>query len=532
MRHFLIIVSALFALSSCAVVNSAWDLQRLALDGSTRKITIKKDIDLNGASVALPDGCSLVFKDGSISNGKLIFNSNSLKGKIKFENCSYEGTIKAKKIDDSCFSSSDDAGTLRFLLNNAILNGAKCDFNRDYRIDMLAVQGSSFLSFKNLNSGADISFHGHTIYNTTVFPSPQKKILLSLLDVKNLTIRDCRFHDNDKHNARNFKTSSGCVFIHCFGDCESINLLDCSQENGDCILRSGVYTHDKKNPQLTPRRGLTNSTLRVKAVNAGYGLALYCGENLNIDIDVTSPHRGFYCTGVSRSKIQYKGFDPQETKCHILIKDAVYRKTDSRGNEVLDMKGCSDLVIKAKIDELQKAETVITFQSYGSGKNEGADFTFRSGKCHHHDIDFSAEIKRYPDNGYFLICNCAADSGSLGKDDIYGCKLSGITIHDVDFTGSAKKYMCLVATGTEADITVKDCEVKADSKGKVSGYTVQVNGNATGRVRVVNGVLDNVLVNEKDSGDFDVELVRTKILHGVNYQNVKTAKKSLIRIKQ
>lgn len=532
MRIVSIIASFLLLCASCSVVKNGQDLQSLSKKNTIHKIVIKNEIDLHGSTLTLPKGCRVVFKGGSISNGHIVFDSNPLKGKPLFKGCTYSGTIRVKNLDDRCFSSPDDAGTLKFLLANAITNGAKCVFNRDYRIDMKAASGLGFISFRNLKSGAELSFQGHTIYNTTAFPGPQQKPFLVLIDVKQITIHDCNFHDVDEHNTHNFKNSSGCTFIHCYGDCESINLLKCSQENGDCIMRSGVYTHSEKYPYYTPHKGLTNSTLIVKSVNVGYGLALYCGENLDIDIDVTSPHRGFYCTGVSHSKIKYKGYNPKETKCHILIKDAVYRRTDELGHEVLDMKGCHDLIINAEIDDLQKGETVITFQSYGSGKRESADFTFRTEQCHHYNIDFTANVKHYPESGFFLICNCASDSGALGEDDMIGCKLSEITIHDVQFTGPAKKYMCLVASYVNADITVRDCEVIADSKGRVSGYTVQVNGYATGRVRVVNGVLDNILVNEKENGLFDIEMMNTTLLNGVNYQNVQAPKKAFVRVKQ
>ena len=120
----------------------------------------------------------------------------------------------------------------------------------------------------------------------------------------------------------------------------------------------------------------------------------------------------------------------------------------------------------------------------------------------------------------------------IGEDDMYGCKLSNIIIHDVNITGPAKKYICLVASHVDADITIKDCGVDAASAGRNNGYAVQVNGFATGRVRVVNGIIDNILVNEKDGGSFDVETENTKVLNGVNYQNVQTPKRSLVRVKK
>ena len=533
MRRFIALsLCFLFLASSCSVVRNSNELQRLVNHGTARTITIKNDIDLHGALLSFPKGSTLNFKSGVIQNGHLKFNATKLKGNVRFEKCSYEGTIVVRSLDDRRFTSADDGGTLKFLLANAIANGARCIFNRDYRIDMKAASGAGFLAFRNIKSGADISFQGHTIYNTTKIPTPGIRPVLVFTDVKNVTIRDVLFHDTDEHNTHLFKNSSGCTFVQCYGDCESINLLNCSQENGDCILRSGVYVHDKKHPEYTPHRGLTNSTLKVKSNNAGYGLALYCGENLDIEIDVSNPHRGFYCAGVSNSRIRYKGYNPLETKCHILVKDAVYLRKDRNGKEVLDMKGCHDLDIQANVDELLKTEIVLTFQSYGSGKRESADFTFRSGKCHHYNIDFTAAIKKYPENGYFLICNCASDSGALGDDDMYGCKISNALIHDVRITGPAKKYICLVASSVDADITVKDCDVDEASAGRNNGYAVRVNGLAKGKMRIINGVVDNIIVDGKDGDSFDVEMDNTRFLNGVNYQNMQAPKRSLLRVKQ
>lgn len=516
---------------SCSVVRTGADLQRMAADGRPVSVTIKNDIDLKGKTLKLAQGSKLVFKGGSISNCNIIFDGVKIQGRPQFKDCTYKGRVYIKKIDDVNFASRDDQSTFLFLIANAIANGAECQINRDYRLDMSAAPSSGLIVVKDCTSGADISFNGHSVYNTKAFATPHIQPVIALKDVKSVTLRDCNFHDVDAHNTHNFRNSAGCTFVHCYGDCESINLLNCSQENGDGILRSGVYTHSEDNPSLTPRKGLTNSVLKVRSRNAGYGLAIYCGDNLDIDVDAYRPHRGFYCAGVSNSRIQYSGFSPLETMCHILIKDAVYRKTGSSGVETLDMKGCHDLKINAKIDDLQQKETVIIFQSYGSGKKEKADFTFRSGKCHHYNIDFSAIIKHYPESGFFLICNCAAESGALNESDIYGCKLSNITIHDVNFSGMAKKYMCSVSSCFDADITIRDCQVAEVAKGKKDGFNIQVNGDAVGKIKVKNSVVGNVLVKEKENGTFDVELEDTPIIHGTEYIDVKPTKKALVRIK-
>ena len=517
---------------SCSVAKTGADLQRLANKGAARTISIKKDIDLKGEFLSLPKGSTLKFKGGSISNGKIVLKSTRLKGTPSFKNCTFSGSVIIKEIDDRNFISSDDDGTLKFLLSNAIANGAKCVFNRDYRINMNVAPGTGLVTFNDHVSKTDIDFQGHTIYNTTPFPTPRIQSVIALRNVKDVTIRNCNFHDSDGHNSRLFQKSKGCVFVYCYGDCEQINLLDCSQENGDCIMRSGIFAHNEKHPENTPTVGLTNSTIRVKGLNVGYGLALYCGDNLDIDIDVANPHRGFYCTGVSNSRIVYKGYNPIETKCHILIKDAVYKRSIRDGSYVLDMKGCHDLVIKAIVKEVLPNESIISFQSYGTGKSEGADFTFRSDVCHHYDIDFTAEIARSPETGYYFISRYLPDNGTQGEGDMYVCKVSGIRIHDVKcLRGKARPYMCHVAKGFDTDITVEDCTVTPYNTDKNYGFDYEVKGNSTGTIHIKNSLMGNVLVRDKKVGIFDVKVEGTAVTRSVNYINDKSVR-SLVRLRQ
>ena len=516
---------------SCSVVRNGGELSCIVTNESLKRVVIRGDIDLMGKTITFPNGCSLVFKRGSISNGNLEFVSNRIKGNVRFINCNYSGRVDIKQIDDRCFTSSDDDGTLKFLLTNVLLNGNKCDFYRDYCIDMNAAP-AGLVSVKGIDSGADITFHDCTIYNTMPFTNRAIRPVLVLTNVKNVTIRNCSFHDTDKHNSHVFAKSAGCCFLRCYGDCESINLLNCSQENGDCFLRSGVYTHNDKSPEDTPKKGLTNSTLQVNSVNTGFGLALYCGDNLTIDVTTTCPHRGLYCTGVSNSTINYQGYKPAETKCHILIKDAVFRRIDEYGNEVLDMKGCHDLVIKAYLDEVLQGESVISFQSYGSGRKEGADFSFRTEKCHHYNIDFTATINRSLETGYYFISRFLPESGSSGENDIYGCLSTGIRIHDVHcLGGKARPYICDYETNTEVDVEIVDCHVTPYNEELGYGFDYLIKGNSTGKIKVSNCLMGNVLVRDKQVGEFDIVVDGLPMPRSLNYTNDHSSRK-LVKIIQ
>lgn len=469
---------------------------------------VKEKIDLKGDTLIFPAERTLRFKGGHICNGRIIFNSTKIANQPKFRNCSYEGSVIIDRIDDRGFTSTDDIETFRFLLKNAIELGVRCEIHRDYTISMKDVSSSvGVISIHDIDSGAEINFNNHTISNTHPFLFPQIKPIFRFLNVKNVTIRDCNFHDADENNTHNFKKSAGCTFVHCLGDCESINLQNCSQENGDCILRSGVYTHDDKHPEYTPSRGLSNSILQVKSRNVGYGLALYCGDNLTIDIDTDSPHRGFYCTGVSNSIIKYRGSNPVETKTHILIKDAVCRNVDAEGTETLDMRGCSNLSIKAHVPMLNSGEQILCLQSYGTGLKENADFRFRKEMCHHKDIDFTARIDKYPNEIFYIICNISSDSGALDENDIIGCKVTGIKIHDINnIGGQATRYMCCVSSHSDVDMNIDNCHVY-DRKRLIDEKTFdfQIIGTSKGRILINNSDCGNILVRKKTMGNFYIE---------------------------
>ncbi len=509
---------------SCSIVKTETQLQEAL--GKTNIIIIKKTIDLKGETLFIPEGSTIWFKRGSLVNCDIIFNHNYIKGHPRFQNCTYKGGIIVDKIDDRDFPSIDDTATFSFLLSNAIINGAKCDFYRNYKIEMT---GSYLLTFEEMNSGAEISFHECRVFNTTVFKPARKKPVVLLRNVKNITIRDCYFKDADEHNTHNYHESTGCTFIQCYGDCESINVLNCVQENGDCFLRSGVWVHDSSNVLNTPKKGLCNSTLSISSYNSSYGLALYCGDNLNIDINTNNPHRGFYCAGVTNSTINYSGHHPIETKCHILIKDAVYLV---KNEGQIDMKGCSNLVINAHIDDILSGECVVDFQSYGTGRKGFSEFGFRRTKCHHKSIDISVDIDNCPTDGFFVVCGFSPDLKAIEENEMVGCIVSDLKIHDVGIGKCfAKRYLCNIGPFIEAYMTVENVGNAEDGETNMRGFDFQVQGSARGKVTVKNSVIGNIFVLNKNTDLFRFEIESSSTLGGINHFNNATSR-DLVKVRR
>lgn len=75
---------------------------------------ITNDIDLNGATLTLPSGCTLDFQGGSFSNGTIVGNGTKIEGNVKIE-CLLLGTYKGNI--DGCWFIHDTADNTDELQN-------------------------------------------------------------------------------------------------------------------------------------------------------------------------------------------------------------------------------------------------------------------------------------------------------------------------------------------------------------------------------------------------------------------------------
>lgn len=86
---------ALFVMISCVLI-----LSPKAHACNSHKEYIKKEIDLKGATMTVPEGTILVFEGGVISNGKIVGNNTQIKANatLLFENVVIEGTWDNKTV--------------------------------------------------------------------------------------------------------------------------------------------------------------------------------------------------------------------------------------------------------------------------------------------------------------------------------------------------------------------------------------------------------------------------------------------------
>lgn len=77
---------------------TSWALSDKNLLKNADSFEILGDINLEGETVIVPSGCSVIFQKGTISNGKIIFNDNRLLGNVSFSDCFFEGNILNDEI--------------------------------------------------------------------------------------------------------------------------------------------------------------------------------------------------------------------------------------------------------------------------------------------------------------------------------------------------------------------------------------------------------------------------------------------------
>jgi parallel beta-helix repeat protein len=80
---------------------------------------IRYDYDLNGATVTIPDNCSIYFKGGSIKNGKIVFSNTLLFGDICMRNTFPTGKILNNDIETKWFVDGDEDNVSE-ILNSVI----------------------------------------------------------------------------------------------------------------------------------------------------------------------------------------------------------------------------------------------------------------------------------------------------------------------------------------------------------------------------------------------------------------------------
>ncbi len=282
---------------------------------------IRYSYDLEGNTLIMPKGCNLVFKkNGSISNGEIVFSDTWLKGE-KFNNLhSASGTLLNNSFDAARYGFVNDTDQLRFLLSQAKDGYALKLESKIYRINSL--KGVSYVrydsAFAPLVGLKDISIIGK---NTVIVDSASKSLigngLYSLLQFdacKDVTIEGITYKWTEQ--ATLHPKVEGIVFLRTFNECCAFD-INVSVENAGRGIYSGRW-----NEQGDPGRGICDSKLSVVADHVGYPIAIEKGDGLDIRNNFAYAHRGTYLVGVTNSNVYVEGKEAYSTKVNLLLTDA------------------------------------------------------------------------------------------------------------------------------------------------------------------------------------------------------------------
>lgn len=167
--------------------------------GKDTKFVIKEDIDLGGKTVKIGEGCMLVFKGGSLANGKVV--GNNTKMGVEKDNVFHNCEIQGEWLVNCAFSTMFDADieTMILLRNMSCLSPVlKLSANRHYHINA----NDESLNAERIESADKkrplLSFH------TTLPNVSGIRIIGESVTLKNLIITDDYDINNDaKYGANN-----------------------------------------------------------------------------------------------------------------------------------------------------------------------------------------------------------------------------------------------------------------------------------------------------------------------------------------
>lgn len=458
---------------------------------------IRYDFDLAGDTITIPENCVLKFEGGKLSNGKLIGNSTALVSSTEsiFMNVSFEGSFRAV-VNSTWFIGNDTYivyTTLKFL--ELGVKQISFEKDREFIVDLIPYRVSKQDEAKNViiyvkdNSGITVLGNHCKIYNPASTPGTIG--LLNFTNCSDIVVQDISLQGEDNYEDKS--DVSGWVLCALYGDCSNIYIAG-KGKHLRTVVEYGKFEAYKGT--------LKNCNFNVELIEGGYGVALYGGESIIVNIRTREVHRSAYLAGVSNSTIN-ADTDRTSTGTAILLKDTrVFSDSDELSYVMSD-----NLVINAvyhanaDLDNIVGVETCneygfedrntiynthyiinITGFLYTAGF-KGVNFASFKEDTFNVNLRFDVRNRGY---SYFEICDTSRISG-LDKFIVYltasgwgnkclpictSRKLNNSFITLDNCKGDLSAYQLRIDTGYDTDqgenkstITIKNCGIlTSDSK--------------------------------------------------------------------
>lgn len=219
--------------------------QEMMSAANTRYI-IQYDYDLNGATLTVPEGCTLDFQGGSFNNGTVVFSNTLLLGIVQI-NCDFNGQVENNEVYISWFGDRTDdiyyhkilEQTYSILKSGVLkLDGKKYDVNAielksNVSIDLCGsevrqISGSNDTPIFSASNCTNIEIFNGVINGNKDSVSGNNSNGIRFISCKNFCVKNIVFK-----NVRR-----GCII--CWSGCEMFSIHNVSAS--DCGLPDSIST--------------------------------------------------------------------------------------------------------------------------------------------------------------------------------------------------------------------------------------------------------------------------------------------------
>nr|DAR27467.1 MAG TPA: tailspike protein [Caudoviricetes sp.] len=319
---------------------------------------IQYDYDLQGETITIPEGCTLKFEGGSISNGTLHVPSTKMQYKMvrsatnqynyqkvyaypvaietptksAFNNIVFDGLFVTATVSYEMFGNYDNDTTLLAAMCHLALTGTTpCTLNLEPNrvYDVYAPVSADWESaFEFIKSSHKvINGNGATINDlrTRSEIGSISSGIFGFWECSDVKILDLKYVNKNEDWPLSIVSdihTTGSTFIRLYGDCDSFD-ISVDVEGA----RYGVFNGDYNRYWWCGLHGLTNSTVKVTARRCGYPLVVEIGDNLSLWVHSELDHRSAYLMGVTNTSIYVESKDQYGAPIKCLLGD--FRYSDS-----------------------------------------------------------------------------------------------------------------------------------------------------------------------------------------------------------
>ena len=139
-------------------------LTNASQDMTANKVySVQSSIDLNGGTLTMPAGCTLLFEGGSISNGSLVLNNTRIEGEVSFSGVTISGSCANEVLTPQMFGAvgaTTENSSNKAVHTNAFLNLARVLNNAGTKARAVYIPSGHYAVNKLIDIRVGCKFYG------------------------------------------------------------------------------------------------------------------------------------------------------------------------------------------------------------------------------------------------------------------------------------------------------------------------------------------------------------------------------------